>query len=143
MFVGTHTPRLDDKGRLTLPAKFRADLDGGVMLTKGQENCLAVYPRAEFDKMAARVSQASRADANMRILRRQLAASADFQVVDSQGRITIPASHRAYAGLDRDCAVTGAFEYFEIWDLAAWEGYESSTQETYSAAREETFGTIL
>ncbi len=97
MFLGTYTPKLDDKGRLTLPAKFRDALAGGLMVTKSQDHSLAVYPRAEFEKLARRASQASRSNPEARAFLRNLAAATDEQHPDTQGRITLSADHRRYA----------------------------------------------
>ena len=77
MFLGTYTPKLDDKGRLTLPAKFRDALAGGLMVTKSQDHSLAVYPRAEFEKLARRASQASRSNPEASAFLRNLAAATD------------------------------------------------------------------
>ena len=101
MFLGTHTPRLDDKGRLTLPAKFRDELAGGLMITKGQDHCLYVFPRDEFEQMARKVADAPFTDERVRAYQRYLFAGTDEQRPDSQGRIPITAELRRYAGLDR------------------------------------------
>ena len=79
MFLGTYTPKLDDKGRLTLPAKFREELAGGVMVTKGQDHCLAVYPREEFVQLARRAAKAPRTKPEARAFLRSLAAGTDEQ----------------------------------------------------------------
>src|ERR1700752_4703155 len=115
MFLGTYTPKLDDKGRLTLPAKFRDALAGGLMVTKSQDHNLAVYPREAFEQMARRASSASRSDPEARAFLRYLAAGTDEQHPDSQGRITLSAEHRRYANLSKDCGVTGEVDYLEIW----------------------------
>ena len=141
MFVGEFTPRLDDKGRLTLPAKIRAALEEDVVvLTKGQENCIAVYPRAEFHRVAEQLHSQGRGETN-RIMVRQLASGADDQPVDGQGRISINAGLRRYAHLDRACTVIGAIRHFEIWDAAAWSAYSTATESRYSQAREDVFST--
>ena len=75
VFLGTHTPRLDDKGRLTLPAKFRDALAGGLMVTKGQDHCLYVFPRAEFEEMARKVAQAPFTNEAVRAYQRDLVAT--------------------------------------------------------------------
>ena len=105
MFLGTHTPRLDDKGRLTLPAKYRDELAGGLMITKGQDHCLYVFPRDEFEQMARKVAEAPFTDERVRAYQRYLFAGTDEQRPDSQGRIPIAAELRRYAGLGRDCTV--------------------------------------
>ena len=94
MFFGTFTPKLDDKGRLTLPAKFREELTDGLMVVKGQDRSLAVYPKAEFLVRAKKAAEASRTNPKARAFVRNLAASADEQALDSQGRISVSALHR-------------------------------------------------
>ena len=102
VFLGTHTPRLDDKGRLILPAKFRDELAGGVVITKGQERCLYVFPVAEFARIAAQLREQPMTHKAARAYSRVFFASAHDEVPDKQGRVTIPAHLREYAGLDRD-----------------------------------------
>ena len=114
MFLGTYTPKLDDKGRLTLPAKFRDALAGGLMVTKSQDHSLAVYPRTEFEQLARRASKASRSNPEARAFLRNLAAATDEQHPDAQGRITLSADHRRYANLSKDCVVIGSVDYLEI-----------------------------
>ena len=108
MFLGTHEPRLDDKGRLVLPAKFRDGLEQGVVMTKGQDRSLVLWPMAEFSAYADRLREASRTDARIRSYLRVFFSSAFDQVPDKQGRITLPTSLRDYAGLDRELVVVGA-----------------------------------
>ena len=88
MFLGTHYPRLDDKGRLTLPAKFRDELAGGLMVTKGQDHCLYVFPRAEFEQMARKVAEAPFTNDAVRAYQRYLFAGTDEQRPDGQGRVS-------------------------------------------------------
>ncbi len=137
MFLGTHLPRLDDKGRLTLPAKFRDALAGGVMVTKGQDHCLFVFPRAEFEQMAMKVSAASFTNESVRAYQRYLFASTDEQRPDGQGRISIVQELRNYAGLTKECAVIGAVNRLEIWDSQAWQRYLEAHEGSYAEVREE------
>ncbi|NMN94884.1 division/cell wall cluster transcriptional repressor MraZ [Antrihabitans stalactiti] len=143
MFLGTFTPKLDDKGRLTLPAKFRDDLAGGLMVTNGQDHSLAVYPRAEFAALARRAAAASRSNEKARAYVRQLAANTDEQVPDAQGRITLSSNHRKYAGLSKECVVIGSVDFVEIWDKEAWENYAAANEESYSQASDESLDGIL
>ncbi len=133
MFLGTYTPKLDDKGRLTLPAKFRDELAGGLMVTKGQDHSLAVYPREEFVQRARKAAQVSRTNPQARAFIRNLAASADEQRPDGNGRITLSAAHREYAGLTKECVVIGSVDFLEIWDAASWAEYQETTEAAYSA----------
>ncbi len=121
MFLGTHTPRLDDKGRLILPAKFRDELAGGVVITKGQERCLYVFTTVEFRKFAEQLESQPVTHMAARTYNRVLFSGAHDEVPDKQGRVTIPAHLREYAGLNRDVAVIGASSRVEIWDQQAWE----------------------
>lgn len=143
MFLGTYTPRLDDKGRLTLPAKFREALTGGLVVAKGQDHSLAVYPRAEFAARARKAASLSRSDPQARAFIRNLAAGADEQHVDGQGRIMISAAHRSWAGLSKDCVVVGSVDFLEIWDAETWNSYLDANEEDYSQARDEALREIL
>jgi MraZ protein len=137
VFLGTHTPRLDDKGRLILPAKFREQLEGGVVVTRGQERCLYVFPRSEFDRIAGQLRQAPVTSKQARDYLRVFLSGASDEAVDRQGRITVPVTLRAYAGLTRDCAVIGAGERVEIWDAAAWEAYLAEQETAFAEQAEE------
>ncbi|GAA4026190.1 MULTISPECIES: division/cell wall cluster transcriptional repressor MraZ [Allokutzneria] len=137
MFLGTHNPKLDDKGRLTLPAKFRDALAGGLMVTKGQDHCLYVFPRAEFEQMARKVAEAPFTNEAVRAYQRYLFAGTDEQRPDSQGRVTIVPELRRYAGLSKECVVIGAITRLEIWDSSAWQTYLEDNEENYAKAREE------
>ena len=137
MFLGTHTPRLDEKGRLFLPAKYRDEVAGGVVLTKGQERCLFVFTAAEFAKRAEQLQSAPLSAKTARDYSRQFFGSAYDDTPDRQGRITVPPGLRTYAGLERDCVVVGANTRLEIWDAAAWQAYESEQEQAFADLAEE------
>lgn len=143
VFVGTYTPRLDDKGRLTLPAKFRERLAGGLMITKSQDHTLAVFPREEFAVRARRAADASRTNETARAFVRSMAAGADEQRPDGQGRISLSADHRRYAGLVKDCVVNGSVDFLEIWDAQAWQVYSDAHEEGYSRGSAESLSGSL
>lgn len=136
-FLGTHTPRLDDKGRLALPAKYRPDLEGGLVICKGQDRCLYVFPDAEFDRVTAALRSGPVTDRRVRDYSRVLFASASDEMPDAQGRITIPPPLRAYAGLSKECVVNGANSRIEVWDSAAWQDYLDATEQAFSDIGEE------
>lgn len=123
MFLGTHSPKLDAKGRIILPAKFRDGLADGLVLTKGQDHCLVVWPQAEFDTYSAGLRASAQANANVRAMTRVFFSSAFDESVDSQGRLTVPPVLRDYAELDRELTVVGADTRIEIWSTAVWEAY--------------------
>jgi MraZ protein len=143
MFLGTHAPRLDEKGRLVLPAKFREGLSAGVVLTKGQDRSIVVWPAAEFAAYAERLNEASRSDARVRAYLRVLFSGAFDEIPDRQGRVTMPAALREYAGLDRDVMVVGNGTTVEIWDSAAWGTYLEGQEEGFSDLSEEVIPGIL
>jgi len=143
VFLGTHTPRLDDKGRLFLPAKYREELAGGLVITKGQERCLYVFPEAEFGRITQALRNAPVTAKNVRDYSRVFFASASDEVPDKQGRITVPPGLREYAGLTRDCVVIGANTRLEIWDARAWDAYLADQEEAFSAASEEVLPGVL
>lgn len=136
-FLGTHPVRLDEKGRLFLPAKYRGELAGGVVITKGQNHCLFVFTRAEFDGILAGLRGAP-----LDVVR-MLTAGASEQDPDKQGRVTIPQRLREYANLQREASVNGAGTRLEIWDAQAWQAYEAAQEEPFSAASEEVLRSVL
>jgi|SRR5690606_35738298 len=143
MFLGTHTPRLDEKGRLFLPAKFRDELSEGLVLTRGQERCLYVWPTSEFARMTEQLRQAPVTNKAARDYLRMLFAGASDEKPDKQGRITIPQMLRDYAGLDKDCVVIGAMNRVEIWDAQAWQRYSSEQEQAFAELSEEVLPGVL
>ncbi len=137
MFLGTHAPKIDEKGRVALPAKFREGLAAGVVITKGQDRSLVVWPATEFEQYAARIREASRSDARARSYSRVLFSSAFDQIPDKQGRINVPPALRDYAGLDRDCVVVGNHATVEIWESGAWESYLANQEPEFADLSEE------
>lgn len=143
MFLGTHAQRLDDKGRLVLPAKFREGLAGGIVMTKGQDRSIVIWPAAEFADYADRLNVASKSDAAVRSYMRVLFSSAFDEIPDKQGRITVPPALREYAGLDRDVVVFGNNATVELWDAAAWATYLAAQEERFSSISEEVIPGIV
>lgn len=137
MFLGTYTPKLDEKGRIILPAKFWEELADGVVLTRGQERCVYVFSNAEFEVFHQRIRQAPVASKQARDFVRLLLSGAHAEEPDRQRRITIPAGLRAYAGLERELVVIGAGNRAEIWDAAAWDAYVTANEEEFANTAEE------
>ncbi|WP_347350409.1 division/cell wall cluster transcriptional repressor MraZ [Intrasporangium sp.] len=137
MFLGTHTPRLDEKGRLFLPAKYRERLATGLVVTRGQERSLYIYPMDEFVTLADRMRAAPQSSKGARDYIRVFLSGASDEVPDKQGRFTIPANLRQYAGLDRDVTVIGAGSHLEVWDTAVWNDYLAATEQSFADTSEE------
>lgn len=143
MFLGTHNPRLDDKGRLFLPAKFRDRLAGGLVVTRGQERCLYVFPMDEFVRVAEIARTAPVTSKAARDYLRVFLSGASDEIPDKQGRVTVPSKLREYAGLTRDCTVIGAGSRVELWDTQAWDTYLESTEQAFSDQSEEVIPGLL
>ena len=136
MFLGTYEPKLDDKGRLILPAKFREQLADGLVLAPGQEHCLYVVSRAEFERMVAELRSDTTKPKNARYLRFLFSGAEDI-VPDRQGRVTLPPRLREYAGLQRELVVIGGGTRAEIWDAGAWQNYLAATENEFANTDEE------
>ncbi len=121
MFFGEHLHTVDSKGRLTLPAKYRMQLAEGLMITKGEDYCLQIYPARAWEVKQAEVLQLDTASRENREYRRAFFAGAEEGELDSQGRLLIKELQRAYAGLDKEAAVIGAGEFLEVWAQSKWE----------------------
>ncbi|HEV7957050.1 MAG TPA: division/cell wall cluster transcriptional repressor MraZ [Marisediminicola sp.] len=137
MFLGTYAPRLDEKGRIILPAKFRDELESGIVVTRGQERCLYVFSTKEFEELHDKIRQAPVTSKQARDYLRLFLSGANAEVPDKQHRVTIPAQLRAYAGLDRDVTVIGAGNRAEIWDTAAWDTYYAEQEASFADTTEE------
>jgi len=121
MLLGTHDHTLDEKSRLTLPAKLRRSFEGGVVVTRGLDPCLVAYPRDEWTRSQSRIADLDTLSGEARQLQRAVYANAVEGDLDRQGRFVIPAKLKEYAGLDRDVVVAGVNDHLEIWDRAAWQ----------------------
>jgi MraZ protein len=120
MFLGEFVHVLDGKGRLTIPAKFRADLDTALVVTRGIDRCLAIFPIPEWEQLAEQVSELPLTDRQARAFRRLLFANASDVSPDKQGRILIPPRLREYAHLDGEVVVAGINTYIELWNPEDW-----------------------
>lgn len=137
MLLGTHTPKLDDKGRVILPAKFRDDLGSGIVVTRGQERCLYVFSTAEFERIHERIRETPLTNKQARDFLRMFLSGASAETPDGQNRITIPVPLRTYAGLEKDLVVTGVGAHAEIWNADAWNAYATGNEDAYSELEQE------
>ncbi|MBA3021575.1 division/cell wall cluster transcriptional repressor MraZ [Propionicimonas sp.] len=138
MFLGTYTPKLDDKGRFFLPAKFREQLATGLVITRQQDRCLAIWPTEAFLAEVANAATGPSTVRGVRDYQRMVASGASDELPDSQGRVGIPAPLRAYAGLAKEIVVIGAFNRLEVWDAVAWAEYSAAQEEAFAALDEGT-----
>jgi MraZ protein len=136
MFIGEYQHTIDEKGRLAVPAKFRALLKGGAVVTKGLDNCLFLYPKKEWQKMAVKLSRLSVAKANNRAIGRHMLAGGMAVDFDNQGRIGVPDYLRQFAGLSKKVIIAGLFDRLEIWDEAAWNEFKAGAEKNSTSIAE-------
>ena len=129
MFFGEYEHTIDDKNRLTLPARFRDALAGGIVLTRGLDECLDVYARADWDAMVGeRITPLDPFSKEARDLKRFFFAAASDAELDKQGRVLVPPALHRHAGLGREVVVAGVLDHLEIWDRAAWARHVTTVE---------------
>ncbi len=121
MFLGQYDHTIDDKGRLAIPARFRAELAEGLYLTAGVDRCLTILTPRAWQVMAEGIANLPWLNSDARQVQRSLFAAATHLVPDKLGRVVIPQYLRTHAGLDAEVVVAGVYDRIEIWDRAAWE----------------------
>lgn len=120
MLLGEHDHALDDKNRLTLPARLREHFDGQVVVTNGMDGCLYAYPRAEWEGLAARIKELDPLGREGRLMHRHFFAGAVLADLDKQGRFVLPAALLEREGIGREVTLAGVYDHLEIWDRTAW-----------------------
>lgn len=141
-FMGEFTPKLDDKGRFFLPAKFRGAFADGLVITKAQDRCLAIYPTDVYLDLISKVADAPATVKQVRAYQRMLSAGASDDVPDKQGRVSIPQVLRSYAELGDDIVVIGAVNRLEVWDAARWREYAAEQDELFAEMDEDLLGKL-
>ncbi len=131
--LGTHSYQLDPKGRVSLPARFREAFADGIWLTIGQDGCLFVFPRAEWQRRSDEVASSPLSDADGRAYSRLFFGASDEAKLDSQGRVTITQRLRDAVGIRKEVVVLGVRDRMEIWDRESYERYERSFAGPYQA----------
>ena len=132
LLLGTYTPKIDAKGRMVLPAKFRPQLGQGLVMARGQERCVYLLPVDEFRRIAMQIQRTSLGNKAAREYLRVFLSGATDQTPDKQGRVLVPQMLRDYANLTDDIVVIGVGTRAEIWDRAAWESYLNEKEQGYS-----------
>jgi MraZ protein len=120
MLLGQHEHSLDDKNRLTLPARLREQVGDRVVVTVGVDGCLEAYAQEDWDRMAARISGLDALGREARVMRRHFFGQAVPAELDKQGRMVLPATLLQAVGIEREVTVVGVHDYLEIWDRAKW-----------------------
>ena len=141
MFIGEYKHNLDAKGRLAVPAKFRGLLKKGAVVTRGLDNCLFLYPKDQWKKIAKKLADLPISQAKARAFSRLMLAGAMDVDFDNQGRITLPEYLRKFAGLEKKTVIAGLYDRLEIWDDNKWDKYKQGT-ENESAEIAEALGDL-
>lgn len=126
MLLGEYNHNIDEKGRVSVPAKFREDLGNSFIVTKGLDNCLFIYSKNEWSTFETKLKTLPLTNPNVRNFIRFFFSGATECELDKHGRINIPQNLREYAGLTKDTAIIGVSTRVEIWDRQKWNGYTSS-----------------
>ena len=128
MFIGEFRHNLDDKGRIAIPAKFRAKLSGGAIITRGLDHCLFIFTSKDWEVLAQKLINLPLVQSNSRAFVRLMVAGAMDVELDKQGRILIPDYLREYAGLSKETVIAGVYNRIEVWNSETWKDYKSKTE---------------
>lgn len=123
MLLGEHDHSLDDKNRLTLPAKLRDGLHEGIVVTRGMDGCLYAYPAPEWDRLVQRIRSLDPLSREGRMMQRHFFSGAVRGELDRQGRMVLPAALLERAGIAREVTIAGVDDHLEIWDRARWQAH--------------------
>lgn len=140
MFLGEYTHTIDEKGRLTIPARFRGLLAAGLVVTRGFDQHLMVFPLEGWKELANRIAERPLSDEDMRAFRRRVFSGAVDLVPDRQGRILMPPYLREFANIGNEVVIAGMFNYLELWSTKAWQKVRQSIDDNSDAHRWEDLG---
>jgi len=132
MFIGEYQHSVDSKGRVAIPAKFRAALKKGAVVTRGLDKCLFLYPKKDWNELAAKLANLPISQKDARAFARLMLAGAMDVDVDKQGRINLPSYLRDYSTVKNNAVITGLYNRLEIWDSKEWEQYKNNTEKESS-----------
>jgi MraZ protein len=129
VFLGEFSHTFDEKGRLTIPAKFRDELAGGLVVTRGIDRCLSVFPRQVWDGLAEKIANLPLTQRSARDFSRLMFSGAADFIPDRQGRVLVPQGLRDYAGLDSEAIIIGLYDRLEIWNPDSWTNVKANVEE--------------
>jgi MraZ protein len=129
MFLGRFEHSMDNKGRVSVPARFRGELSGELIITRGNDRCLYLFTQEAWEPLASKLNDLPTGDADARNLRRAVFSAAEPVELDKQGRIMIPEHLRQYANVTSNVSIIGLGTYIEIWDQQSWVELDSRIEE--------------
>ena len=130
MFIGEYSLTVDDKGRLSIPVKFRGSLSRGAVVTRGLDSSLFLYTEKEWQNLAVKLAALPVSKANTRAFSRLMLAGAMDVEMDKGGRIIVPDYLREFAGIRKKVVIAGLYNRLEIWDEEKWSKYKKDTEKT-------------
>jgi len=136
MFIGEYRHTIDDKGRTSIPSKFRGELASGCVVTRGLDKCLWIYPQAEWQNLAEKIADLPITQKNARSFSRLMLAGASDVTPDRVGRINLPGYLREYANIKKDVVVVGIYNRIEIWPAEEWMNFKKEMEENSSETAE-------
>ena len=136
MFIGEYQASVDEKGRIAIPSKFRAELNGHCVVTRGLDNSLFVYTLPEWEKLATKLSSLPISQANTRAFSRLMLAGAMDLEIDKQGRVVLPDYLRKFASISKQIVIAGLMNRMEIWDKKSWDKYKIATEKQSTSIAE-------
>jgi MraZ protein len=135
VFTGEYRHSVDDKGRIAVPAKFRAQIEEGAVVSRWLDACLAIHTRTGWDALADKVAGLPITDSGSRLFQRYVFAGAFEAGLDRQGRVVVPAYLRDWAGLEGEAVIVGSRDHAEIWSPARWDDYRRALEDPDSLAQ--------
>jgi MraZ protein len=135
VFTGEYRHSVDGKGRIAVPARFRAQLDTGAVISRWLDTCLAIHTKAGWEALAEKVATLPIADGSARLFQRFIFAGAVETGLDGQGRVLVPGYLREMAGLEGEAVVVGSRDHAEIWAPARWDDYRRGLEDADTLAK--------
>lgn len=139
MFIGEYHHNIDEKNRIIIPSKFRNELGDEVIITRGLENCLFLYPKSNWDKITNKLSMLPFTKKDARSFNRFFLSGATSATFDKQGRVNLSSVLKDYADLTKECVVIGVGDRLEIWSLDKWNEFYATNEENMSDIAENLF----
>ena len=140
MFLGEYTHSIDSKGRITIPSKFRGELAAGLVVTRGFDQNLMVFPLQEWQVLAEKIANRPLSDDSVRAFRRRVFSGAVDLEPDRQGRIVLPQYLREFAAIESEVVIAGMFNYVELWSADAWKNVRMTIEESDDTTRWDDLG---
>jgi MraZ protein len=135
VFTGEYRHAVDDKGRIAVPSRFRAQLADGAVVSRWLDACLAIHTKTGWESLATKVASLPITDAGSRLFQRYVFAGAFEAELDRQGRVVVPAYLREWAALDGEAVIVGSRDHAEIWAPARWDDYARALEDPAALAQ--------